>query len=145
METEPTYTSPVFSLMTLLSRLVLTPRAHKDYGCTRMQLAVLSALALRGLLNMSQIAEFIGASKEQATRAVAPMVEAGYVERSVPEENRTHVDIRLTDAGRDLVRGYYRDMEVRIQDRIDAALTQEEHTQLRDALETATTLLMKVN
>lgn len=137
--------SPVFSLLPLLHRLILTPRVHKDYGYTRMQLIIFHALAVRGVLNMTQIADFIGASKEQATRAVAPMAEAGLVERAVPEGNRTRVDIRLTDAGQAFLRGYYQDAECRIHERVDAALTPEERARLRDALTTAAELLLKVN
>ena len=69
--------SPVFSTLSLLHRLVLTSQARKDSGFTRTQLIIVYALAARGELNMSQIADFIGASKEQATRAVAPLVDAG--------------------------------------------------------------------
>lgn len=137
--------SPVFSLLPLLHRLVLTPRSHKEYGYTKMQLIIFNALAVHGALNMTQIADFIGASKEQATRAVAPMVDAGLVERTVPEENRTRVDIRLTDAGREFLRGYFCDAEARIRSRVDASLTPDERVRLREALDTAAGLLMKVN
>lgn len=136
--------SPAFSLLPLLYRLVLTPQARKTYGYTKMQLIILNALASRGVLNMTQIADFIGASKEQATRAVAPMADAGLIERSVPENNRTHVDIRLTDAGRSFMRGYFQNAEDRIRERVSASLTPEERRTLRESLSTAAKLLMKV-
>lgn len=136
--------SPVFALLPQLWRLVLTPKSHRDYGYTKMQLVILNALAARGTLNMSQIAEFIGASKEQATRAVAPMVDAGLAERIVPEENRTQVKVRLTDAGCEFMRGYFRSVQTRIHERLDASLTPEERAELRSSLETAAELLMKV-
>ena len=123
--------SPVFRLLPLLQRLVSMPDTRREYGFTRM-------------LNMSQIAEFIGASKEQATRAVAPMVDAGLVERTVPEENRTHVDIRLTDAGKVFMRDYFCDSEARIRTRLDRALSQEELSVLRTSIDAAAEILMKV-
>lgn len=147
METEtiPEERSPLFSLLPLLHRLVLTPRSHKDYGYTKMQLIIFNALATRESLNMTQIADFIGASKEQATRAVAPMVNDGLVERSVPEENRTRVDIRLTPEGKTFMCSYFRDAESRIRERVGASLNAEERRRLRAALTTAAELLMKVN
>lgn len=137
--------SPVFSTLSLLHRLVLTSQARKDSGFTRTQLIIVYALAARGELNMSQIADFIGASKEQATRAVAPLVDAGMAERLIPENNRARVDIRLTEKGSGFMRSYFRTSEEHIRSRLRTALTPEEIAQLRNALDTAADLLMKVN
>ncbi len=136
--------SPVFSILPLLQRIVWTSHLRKDYGFTRMQFMIFLALAMRGQLNMTQIADFMGTSKEQATRAVAPMVTAGLVERFVPESNRTYVDIRLTDSGRELLARYCKEAECQIQDRLSMALTPDERQLLRDSLTTATGLLMKI-
>ena len=136
--------SPVFRLLPLLHRLVSMPDTRREYGFTRMQMMIFNTLAIRGVLNMSQIADFIGASKEQTTRAVAPMVDAGLVERTIPEENRTHVDIRLTDAGKAFMRDYFCDSEARIRARLDRALTPEELAVLRASIDAAAEILMKV-
>ena len=62
------------------------------------RLALLSSLVL-GKMTMTQLAEAIVCSKEQATRAVAPLVEQGLLMRSFDPHNRTRVYIQLTEAG----------------------------------------------
>ena len=49
---------------------------------------------------MSELAAYIVSSKEQTTRAVAPLVQEGYLERTHDESNRKLVLVRLTDSGR---------------------------------------------
>ena len=50
-------------------------------------------------MTMSQAAASLGCSKEQATRLVAALVDAGFIERLHSEENRKLVMIRLTKEG----------------------------------------------
>lgn len=141
---DPKQCSPVFPLLPHLYRLVLTSRGHREYGLTKMQMLILYALVSCDVLTMTQISEFISTSKEQATRTVSVLVNMGIVERIVPENNRTLVEIRLTDAGREFMRNYYLDEGRRIREHVHTYLTDEEIAQLRDSLATAVKLLLKV-
>lgn len=136
--------SPVFPLLPHLYRLVLTSREHKEYGLTKMQMLILHALVSCDMLTMTQLSEFISTSREQTTRTVSALVDMGIVERIVPESNRTLVEIRLTDEGREFMRNYYASEGRRIRERVHAYLTDEEISQLRDSLGTAVQLLLKI-
>ena len=52
---------------------------------------------LEGTLTMSQLASKINTSNEQATRAVAQLVDKGFVIRMQNPDNRRVINIRLTD------------------------------------------------
>ena len=93
----------LLKLMPLINRTILTPSGIRELGYTKTQLTILAALSLRGDLTMSQIAGFISSSKEQATRAVAPLVDHKLAERFTNPENRTHIHIRLTEKGQEFV------------------------------------------
>ena len=134
----------ILEAMLHLRRLTLDGFKKKNFGFTKTQLMILAALYGRESLNMSQVAGYVSSSNEQTTRAVAPLVDAGYVERFVVPENRTKVHVRLTPAGVALVdESYaciYRELEKRLDDHIDA---NEKH-RLSQALEVAVEILDKV-
>ena len=91
--------SPLLLLLPLLSRF-LTPPAHLSARLTKTQLLIVTALSYHESFHMSQLAAYLSFSKEQATRAAAPLVEAGLVERFAQSENRTRVFLRLTADGK---------------------------------------------
>lgn len=93
--------SPLLLLLPLLSRF-LTPPAHLSARLTKTQLLIVTALSYHESFHMSQLAAYLSFSKEQATRAAAPLVEAGLVERFAQLENRTRVFLRLTADGKNL-------------------------------------------
>ncbi|MBR6044244.1 MAG: MarR family transcriptional regulator [Ruminococcus sp.] len=64
---------------------------------TRTQQMILLALSVQDGLSMSQLADKISTSNEQATRAVAQLVDKGYVTREQNKQNRRVVNISLTD------------------------------------------------
>lgn len=119
-------------------RLLLTP--WRDSGFTGTQRLVLLTAASSGRLTMTHLAEAIACSKEQATRAVAPLVEAGYLRRIYDANNRTRVLIEVTDLGRELLRKQYITASQTLQ-RQFAVLTQEEQDQLKSALRVVYRLL----
>ncbi|MBS5449726.1 MAG: MarR family transcriptional regulator [Coriobacteriia bacterium] len=67
---------------------------------TKSQLDVMMGLAVIGSMSMTQMSRHLAASKEQATRAVAPLVDEGLVARERQSANRRVVEISLTDKGR---------------------------------------------
>lgn len=135
---------PLLPLLPMLMRVVKLADAHKQYGMTKQQMIVLLTLYRRDCATMGEIAQFISASKEQATRVVASMCDQGLVERFELPENRTHVYIRFTGQGRDYMRQIGRTLGAEIRDRLTASLTPDEIEQLRGSVRSAVELLGKV-
>ena len=53
---------------------------------------------------MSQLASKINTSNEQATRAVAQLVDKGFIERMQDNSNRRIINIRLTDKANEFIK-----------------------------------------
>ena len=115
--------SPLLLLLPLLSRF-LTPPAHLSARLTKTQL--------------------LSFSKEQATRAAAPLVEAGLVERFAQSENRTRVFLRLTADGKNLADELRAQFSSQLKARVSASLSEPEQLELREAAETLVRLLSKI-
>ena len=130
--------------MTLLQSVVLSCVDRKRFQFTRTQQSILTVLSMEGEMTMKQIAKYIVSSQEQATRAVAPLVDAGYVERRTDPTNRTRVYIRLTDEGRDLLTMYWGFITENLSGKLDASLSDEEKTALCDAATGMIALLEKL-
>ncbi len=92
--------SALLEMMPMYHKIVLNEIEMKSIHLTKSPFFILLALMSNESLNMTQVATYIASSKEQATRAVAPLVEAGYVDRFHDESNRKLVLIRLTPSGK---------------------------------------------
>ena len=135
---------PLLHLLPLTHRLFSLADSKKQYGLTKSQTLILVALFYRGTVCMSQIAAYLNSSKEQATRAVAGMVELGLIERYERPDNRTHVYVRLTDNGRDYVVKCCTELSQQVNEKLEVALTAEERCELRESLRTVIRLLDKI-
>ena len=91
--------SSLLTVLPLIQRLILSSINREKFPFTKTQLSIFALLSSRDSLTMKEVAGYISSSKEQATRAVAPLVDAGYVERFVDPSNRTWIHIRLTPDG----------------------------------------------
>lgn len=129
----------------LLQSLLLGSFDRKNINCTKTQLVIFLALSRYGPLNMSQIAGYIAASNEQATRAVAPLVNAGLAERFNDPENRTRVYVRLTPKGQRCVTERSQDIVEQIDERLNRSVNEEERLQLCQAAETIIKIAGKVH
>ena len=78
-------------------KLVFDTFDKKKYDITRTQQIIMLSLCIEGTLTMSQLASKINTSNEQATRAVAQLVDKGFVIRMQNPDNRRVINIRLTD------------------------------------------------
>ncbi|WP_230973555.1 MarR family winged helix-turn-helix transcriptional regulator [Anaerostipes faecalis] len=96
--------SALFEIFPICQRILMNTVVLHDTQFTKTQLFILYTLSAKGSVNMSEIASYIASSKEQATRAVAPLVKQGYVARFHNESNRKKVYIRLTDQGYDVIK-----------------------------------------
>ena len=128
-------------LMHRLLRLIFTGERERF---TKTQFYILITLFVRPSLSMTQICEHIGASKEQATRAVAPLADDGLVQREVSPQNRTKVYVSLTPEGRALVQELITRCGDKLNERMDERLTPDEREALRMHLTESAALLEKV-
>lgn len=96
---------------------------------TRTEMNAVITLNAVGELAMTPLSECIGVSKEQASRAVKPLVERGYVERRRNENNRRVVTVQLTDAGREFLQGHMKRAHAALAELL-APLSAEERAEL---------------
>ena len=71
---------------------------HRD-DLTKSQVDVLIGLKFAGKMSMTQVSEHLAVSKEQATRATAPLVQRGFVKRERRKDNYRVVEVSLTGEG----------------------------------------------
>ena len=71
---------------------------HRD-DLTKSQVDVLIGLKFAGKMSMTQVSEHLAVSKEQATRATAPLVQRGFVKRERRKDNYRVVEVSLTNEG----------------------------------------------
>lgn len=126
-------------LFPLLHRLMNSVVPQGWLELTRTQAYIICLMSSRVELTMSELANHIGISKEQATRAIAPMVETGLAERFTDKHNRKLVHIRLTQSGGEVVQRLRQALTARLTD----SLTEEELQSLREAMYQSVELLQK--
>lgn len=88
--------SALYELYPLCRKHVFDTFDKKNCNVTRTQQIILLALLVEEKLTMSQLANKINTSNEQATRAVAQLVDKGFIERMQEPTNRRIINIRLT-------------------------------------------------
>ncbi len=71
---------------------------------TRTQQIIIMALSINPTLSMSQLAKKINTSNEQATRAVAQLVEKDYVSRCKSQTNKRVINISLTEKAHEFLK-----------------------------------------
>lgn len=95
--------SALFEIFPICQKFLLNTIDIPSMDLTKTQILILFALSGGRSLNMSQLSSYLASSKEQATRAVSPLVKDGYVERFRSDENRKMVYVKLTDKGASLI------------------------------------------
>lgn len=134
----------LLQLQPLLAKVVMTNYGFKEFGYTKSQFQVFFALLLRQELTMSQVAGFIGSSKEQATRAVAPLAEDGLVERYIDPQNRTRIRIRLTEQGKSIIAQCRNRFVSNLDKALNKSVTPEEKEELFQATQSLIRILNKL-
>ncbi len=144
MEQEITEDSELFfTALPLMHKLILTGVDRERFPFTKTQLFIFAALDLRQTLTMKEIAGYIASSKEQATRAVAPLVEAGYLRRYEDPANHTRKYVCLTPAGRDLLQRMMEELFSHSDGTLRSSLSPEELGELHASLDAVVRLLSK--
>jgi len=90
--------SALFEIFPICQKFLLNTIDIPSMDLTKTQILILFALSGGRSLNMSQLS-----SKEQATRAVSPLVKDEYVTRFRSDENRKMVYVKLTEKGNQLI------------------------------------------
>lgn len=134
----------LLELLPLISKTVISAAAWKELGHTKTHLLIFAALHRHGDLTMSQIASYIASSKEQATRAVAPLVDDGLLERYTDPVNRTRVHIRLTEKGRRLMEQFHERFLRNLREIMRESITDAEMAELKQAVDTMIRILGKL-
>lgn len=111
-------------------------------GLTKLQAAALGALLYAGSMNMTELARCLAVSKEQATRTVAPLVDAGLVVRGKDDGNRRRVIVSLTAEGTEFLAQQWDTSRRLLEERL-AGLDDEELARLATASDTVAGLLRK--
>ena len=120
--------------------LVMRPLLSHREGMTKTQLALMFVSEAEGPLAMSALSAKTGISKEQATRAVAPLVEQGFMQRMKDDDNRRLVLASITDQGRDFLERHRRRTDSDIEAQLNA-LTPEDRARLFAAAQTTVEVL----
>ncbi len=130
---------------TFLSGIVLSCTDRKNYPFTKTQMNIFTVLDMEGDLSMKKIAQLLATSQEQATRTVAPLADAGYVQRITDPANRTRVYIHLTESGRQVIEDSRKALIAKLSEKLDQSITEEDKTALCRACTEIVGLLDKVN
>jgi len=83
----------LLKLMPMIQKVILSCWDREKYPYTKSQLTLIMALLHKDSLTMKEAASYISSSKEQATRAVAPLVDKGLMERYTDPANRNYIHI----------------------------------------------------
>ena len=95
--------SALFEIFPICQKFLLNTIDIPSMDLTKTQILILFALSGGRSLNMSQLSSYLASSKEQATRAVSPLVQDEYVTRFRSDENRKMVYVKLTEKGNQLI------------------------------------------
>ena len=133
----------LFEIFPLCRKLIFNSVDMKELNLTKSQLSILFALEVKPYLTMSKLSKYIASSKEQTTRAVAPLVKEGLVERCVEEENRRYVYIRLSKKGSCMIQEAKQHFINHLELSFDR-LPEEDLDELKKAAETTLKILKKL-
>lgn len=115
---------------------------HHRQDLTKTQLEVMLTLRYGGSLSMTELSRYIAVSNEQTSRATAPLVHRGFVNKRRSDREHRVIRIQLTEAGQsfmdDLEREFLKDVS-----RGFNCLSEEELEKLSDASKTASSLVWR--
>lgn len=110
---------------------------------TKTQMDLLVGLGFSGKTSMGELAEHLAVSKEQASRAVGPLVKQGYVARARNPENHRVVEVGLTEEGRAFLKTTGAEIDRAIDEKLER-LSPEDRERLMEASRTAVQILRKL-
>lgn len=138
------YIESLYDVYPLSRKVVFDTFDKKKYGVTRTQQIILLALTVTKTLTMSQLASKINTSNEQATRAVAQLVDKGFIVRLPDPNNRRVIKIQLTDEAIDFVKNIKSEMREEFKTKF-SVLTDDEMAEFCKATSTIVKTLKKIS
>jgi DNA-binding MarR family transcriptional regulator len=78
--------------------------AQMKHGISAAQMFVLHTLSEEQALSLNDLAERTATDQSSASVVVQRLVDSGYVTRTPRQDDRRHVELRLTTAGRGVIR-----------------------------------------
>ena len=134
----------LFETFFACQKVLLYSLDYREIKFSRHQFYALLALGSRGDMTMGQVTgERFAASREQATRVIAPLVEEGSAERFYDEANRKLVFVRLTPKGKALIRKEKKYVREQLEQRF-GHLSSEELERFLECVSEIKTILKKV-
>ena len=115
----------------------------KEIQITKTQLRILLILSARQSLSMSQLADHLCISREQATRAVAPLAKRQLIFRNTHDTNRRQLDVSLSNSGIPLLSELKEEYHKRFASSLSSLSTEERRTFI-DSLHNIVTLMQKM-
>ncbi len=127
----------------MLQSVIFSSIDKKQFPYSKAQLNVFTALFMEGEMTMKQVAAYLACSQEQATRAVAPLADDGYIERRIDPANRTRVHIRLTESGKAYFNQQYKTISTNLFSLLRKTLTDEEADEIDSCAKKIVELMKK--
>lgn len=115
----------------------------KEKHLTKTHLRILLILSANKSLSMSQLANKLCISREQVTRAIAPLVHRRLVSRSIHDTNRRQLDVTLTNSGISLLSELKNEYIRHLEDSL-SCLTEEEKTLFAESLHNINSIMNKM-
>ena len=94
--------------------------AQSKYGISAAQVFVLHALDSEDVLSLNELAERTATDQSSASVVVQKLVDSGYVSRVARKDDRRHIELRLTQKGRNVIRRSPPPAQQRILEAVDA-------------------------
>jgi len=135
---------PLLETMLLLQSVVLSCMDRRQFPYSKSQLSIFTVLALEGEMTMKQLARYLVCSQEQATRALAPLADQGYVERRTDPSNRTRVYVHLTEEGKTYLQMLRGEVNLNLSSKLESTLTEDERMAIEHSVHKILPLLEKV-
>ena len=136
--------SPLLTILPLIQRLVFSSIDRKEFPYSKSQMTIFTVLSIRGELTMKEVAGYLSSSKQQATRAIAPLVDAGLIDRFTDPSNRVHVYVRLTEMGKSHLANLRKLVACTANTRLGESVSPEEVEELNHLLLRSIEILKKV-
>ena len=133
----------MYDIYPLSRKLVFDTFNKKKYNITKTQQIIMLSLSVCGVLTMSQLASKINTSNEQATRAVAQLVEKGFIVRMQNPLNRRVINIKLTPEAEKFMKKTQSEIRDDMLKRFEC-ISDEEMEKFYESLNTVSDVLMKV-
>ena len=133
----------MYDIYPLSRKLVFDTFNKKKYNITKTQQIIMLSLSVCGVLTMSQLASKINTSNEQATRAVAQLVDKGFIVRMQNPLNRRVINIKLTPEAEKFMKKTQSEIRDDMLKSFEC-ISDEEMEKFYESLNTVSDVLMKV-